>query len=199
MIRTVILDDEDLLRAGLRLLIGADERIEVVGEAADGRAGLELIAREKPDVVLLDLRMPILDGVGVLRELDGSVPVLVLTAFDTDEFVRSALAAGAVGFLMKSSAPDVLADSVVAAAEGRSTLSPGVLKRAMSPARPAALDQLSQREREVALLIADGLTNPEIAARLYISLPTVKTHVGRIMDKLGVDNRTQIALEIRPH
>lgn len=196
MIRTVIVDDEDLLRSGLRLLLSADERIEVVGEATNGRAGLELIRRAKPDVVLLDLRMPLLDGVGVLRELGGSVPVLVLTAFDTDEFLRSALRAGAVGFVVKSSAPDVLADAVVAAAEGRSTLSPGLLARALAPERPAALDQLSQREREVAQLIARGLTNPEIAARLFISLPTVKTHITRIMDKLGVENRTQLAVEV---
>ena len=196
MIRTVIVDDEDLLRSGLRLLLSADERIEVVGEATNGRAGLELIRRAKPDVVLLDLRMPLLDGVGVLRELGGSVPALVLTAFDTDEFLRSALRAGAVGFVVKSSAPDVLADAVVAAADGRSTLSPGLLARALAPERPAALDQLSQREREVAQLIARGLTNPEISARLFISLPTVKTHITRIMDKLGVENRTQLAVEV---
>ncbi|WP_257202686.1 response regulator [Corynebacterium cystitidis] len=138
MIRTVIIDDEELLRSGLRMLLGADERIDVVGEAADGRVGLELISREKPDVVLLDLRMPALDGVGVLEELRGWInppKVLVLTAFDTDDLVRAALAAGTVGFLVKSSAPDVLAEAIVATHAGRSVLSPGVLERVVKPAQ----------------------------------------------------------------
>lgn len=194
--RVVLIDDDDLLRRGLSLLLGADERIEIVAEAADGVAGLEAIQRFTPDVVVVDLRMPRLDGVSVVRRLEGRVPALVLTAFDTDEFVHAALDAGAVGFLLKSSAPDVLVEAVLAAAEGRSTLSPGVLSRALAPKRPQVLDTLSPREKEVALLISQGLSNPEIAARLFVSLSTVKTHVARIMDKLGVESRVQIALEI---
>lgn len=196
MIRTVLIDDEALVRSGLRLLLDAHQVIDVVGEAGDGRAGLELIAREQPDVILLDLRMPQLDGVAVLRELDGHVPVVVLTAFDTDDLVQAALGAGAVGFLVKSSAPDVLADAVIAAHEGRTVLSPGVLNKALRPARPDALEVLSTREKEVAVLIAEGLSNPEIAARLFVSLPTVKTHVARILDKLGLENRIQVALAV---
>jgi len=208
----VLVDDEQLIRAGLRLLLHGRDGIEVVGEAADGVEAAAVVARTPCDVVLMDIRMPRRDGIlatADLRRHPGAPPVLVLTTFDDDELVMDALDAGAVGFLLKDTPPDELADAVRAAAAGRQTFSPVVLDRLVRAARThhapsagttevdARLATLTEREREVADAVADGLANAQIAATLNMSLATVKTHLGRVFDKLEADNRVQVALRVR--
>lgn len=188
------------------MLDGSGE-IRVTGEAANGQAALDFLGTPEGtqiDVILMDLRMPVLGRVETLRLLPKDAPpVVVLTAVDTDSSVLSALQAGACGFLMKSSAPSTLVAAVQAAAQGRSLISPEALSRLVSlaggvssssPREHHEIPVLSKRENEVAQLIAEGLSNPEIAERLFISLPTVKTHVARIMEKTGATSRLQIAL-----
>ncbi|MFT4296785.1 MAG: response regulator transcription factor [Micropruina sp.] len=205
--RTLLVDDEPLIRAGLRLILDGTPGIEVVGEAGDGRAGVQAVASLRPHVVLMDLRMPVLDGIAATREIVASghgAAVVVLTSFDTEGFIADALDAGAQGFLLKNAPPEELIDAVRQAAAGGMPFSPAVLRRVAQLAarapRPDAADplaELSDREREVALLIADGLGNQEIADRLYLSLPTVKTYVGRLLGKLDASNRVQIALAVQ--
>lgn len=205
--RTLLVDDEPLIRAGLRMILDGAPGIEVVGEAGDGRAGVQAVASLRPDVVLMDLRMPVLDGIAATREIVAAghgATVVVLTSFDTEGFIADALDAGAQGFLLKNSPPEELMDAVRQAAAGAMPFSPAVLRRvaqlaarAPRPDGPDPLAELSEREREVALLIADGLGNQEIADRLYLSLPTVKTYVGRLFTKLGATNRVQIALAVQ--
>lgn len=207
-IRVAIVDDEHLLRAGLRLVLEGSPALEVVGEAGDGAEGVELVRRARPHVVLMDVRMPRLDGIAATRRLAGSgAAVVMLTAFDTDDFILDALDAGAVGFLLKDTPPAAIVDAVLAAADGDLRFSPTVLSRLVGLAgrsRRSGYDEarallagLTERERDVALAVAEGLSNAEIARALHVSLPTVKTHLGRVFDKLGLTSRVQVALLVR--
>lgn len=204
-VRIVLVDDDPMVRTALGMILGGDSSLQVVGEAADGQEALEVVAALAPDVVLMDIRMPRMDGLSATQELvrrDGAPRVIVLTTFDTDDLVVRALQIGAAGFLLKDTPPARLVESVRSVAAGASTLSPQVTAALVASARGSgsahpALRELSEREREVAEAIARGLSNAEIAAELYMSLATVKAHVGRILTKLGVDNRVQIALAVR--
>jgi len=207
-IRVVIVDDEALVRAGLRMILGGDPGIEIVGEAGDGVEAVAVIARTRPDIVLMDIRMPRCDGLAATeraRAADPDLKIIVLTTFDTDDMVLRALRLGAVGFLLKDTRPEDLVEAVRLAAAGRSMLSPSVTEqliaavaRQPAPRQSAGartrLDRLTQREGEVALAVGRGLPNAEIAATLFMSVPTVKTHVGRIFDKLEVRNRVEVAI-----
>jgi DNA-binding NarL/FixJ family response regulator len=194
----VLADDEELVRTGLRMILGAETDLEVVGEAADGDEAVRRVADLGPDVLLLDLRMPVRDGLWVLGELqDHPVRVVVLTTFDTDANLQRALLAGAAGFLLKDAPADRLVAAVRAAAAGDAVLAPSVVRRLVqglvpAPAStPAALDPLTERERDVLVLMADGCSNAEIGDRLHVTEGTVKTHVARILMKLGVRDRLQ--------
>jgi DNA-binding NarL/FixJ family response regulator len=203
VIRVVVADDQRLIREGLRALIAGEPDLAVVGEAADGAAAVELCARTPVDVVLMDLRMPVLDGIAATRRLrarDDGPSVVVLTTFDTDELVLAALRAGASGFLLKDAPAETLFDGIRAVASGEATLAPTVTRRllayvaavAPSPAQPApTLAGLTPREREVLVAIAQGRSNADIAADLVVSEATVKTHVSRIFEKLAVRDRAQ--------
>ena len=207
MIRVLVVDDQALVRAGFCALLEATDGIEVVGEAADGAAAVDLVGRLEPDVVLMDIRMPRLDGIAAtrrLREQPGPPRVLILTTFDTDENVFDALEAGAVGFLVKDTPPTQLVAAVRAAMDGGAVISPGTTRRLVdriiasrpSQSAPSAtvLDVLTDREREVLQMIARGLSNREMASRLYISELTAKTHVSRVLGKLGLSSRVQAAV-----
>jgi DNA-binding NarL/FixJ family response regulator len=208
MIRVLLADDQTLVRSGFRVLLERADGIEVVGEVPDGAAAVERVRAERPDVVLMDVRMPGMDGLAATRaiasdpELEG-VRVIMLTTFDLDEYVFEALHAGAAGFLLKDVEPDDLRDAVRVVAAGDALLSPSITRRLISefvsqPGRgrhvPAELAELTDREREVMALIAEGLTNDEIAARLVISPATAKTHVSRILLKLGARDRAQLVV-----
>ncbi|WP_116043150.1 response regulator [Amycolatopsis palatopharyngis] len=202
MISVVVVDDQELMRAGFRMVLGAHPDLEIVGEAGDGAQAVELAERLRPDVVLMDVRMPVLDGVEATKRIveAGSSRVLVMTTFDLDEYVYSALQGGASGFLLKDTPPDHLVSALRAVASGDAVVSPSVTRRLLDrfigkgggPIRDSAvLDLLTDREREVLLLIAKGLSNTEIAATLFLSEATVKTHVGRILSKLDLRDRVQ--------
>lgn len=205
MIRVLVVDDDPLVRAGLRLILGGSPAVTVTGEAEDGLAALEVVRRDHPDVVLMDIRMPRMDGVEatrLIRELDDPPHVIVLTTFDADDLVVRALQAGAGGFLLKDSRPERLVAAIEAVMDGEPVLSPAVTRRLVdqvtaaqtrTPSR-AGLDELTDREREVAELLSRGASNADIAAQLFMSVPTVKAHVSRILAKLGVDNRVQAAI-----
>jgi DNA-binding NarL/FixJ family response regulator len=206
VIRLLIVDDDDLVRAGLSMMLDGAAGIAVVGEAADGDQVPDAIAAHAPDVVLMDLRMPRVDGLTALQRLQirpRPPQVIVLTTFDSDDNVLRALRLGASGFLLKDSPPAAIVLAVQRVAAGEPMLSPGITRRlidrvsegagAREKAR-AALDALSPRERDVALAVARGQTNAEIAAGLFIGVPTVKGHITQVMLKLGVTNRTQVAL-----
>ena len=203
-VKVLLVDDQALLRAGFRLILETEPDVEVVGEAGDGLAAVDAVSRLRPDVVLMDIRMPRLDGVEATRRItagDGVHPrVLILTTFDLDEYVFDALRAGASGFLLKDTPPEELAHAVRVVAGGEALLSPSVTRRlieefARQPVSdappPTVLGSLTPRELEVLRLIARGLTNNEIAAELFVSETTVKTHVGRILDKLHLRDRVQ--------
>jgi len=206
MTRVLIADDDDLMRAGLVELLSGEPEIEVVGEASTGREAVERARRLAPDVVLMDVRMPDLDGIQATRELASAVPsarVLILTTFEQDDYVFGALRAGASGFLLKRSKPEELIAAVNAIAVGDSLLSPSVTRlvierMAQQPtpelAAQGKLDELTPREREVLELIARGLSNREIAAQLFVEESTVRTHVKRIQMKLGLRDRVQIVI-----
>lgn len=209
-IRVVIADDQDMVRTGFRMILDTEGDIEVVGEAGDGRQALFVARRERPDVVIMDIRMPHVDGLRATRELLGAgdvdTRVLVLTTFDSDDYVYEALHAGASGFLLKSSSPEQLVEAIRVVARGESLLAPSVTRRVIEhyvkqpkPAAPAELDALTAREREVMLQIAAGRSNAEIAAGLFVSEPTVKTHVARILMKLGLRDRVQVAIYAYEH
>jgi DNA-binding NarL/FixJ family response regulator len=207
-IRVLIVDDDPLVRSGLGLILGGAKSVEVVAQAANGRQGLAAMAEHRPDVVLMDIRMPVMDGIeATTAAVAGSDPpkVIVLTTFDADDYVLRALAAGASGFLLKDTAPEAIVDAVHKVAAGEPMLSPSVTTTLIqqvttqrSPERSRAaqerLDRLTEREHDVALAVGRGLSNAEIAGELYLSVPTVKAHIGRLFTKLEVDNRVQIAL-----
>ena len=191
-IRLLIADDHPVVRDGLSGMFAADPDFTVVGEAGDGSQALRLADAARPDVILMDLRMPGMDGVTAIAELarrGNPARVLVLTTYDTDSYVLSAIEAGATGYLLKDAPRDELLRAVRAAAAGQSVLAPSVATRLMNRVRSPEPEVLSQRELEVLTLVAAGSTNREAAARLFISEATVKTHLGRIYDKLGVDTR----------
>lgn len=203
--RVLLVDDQPLLRAGFRMVLDAQEGIDVVGEAGDGLEGVRETERLAPDVVLMDIRMPGVDGVEATRRIvDAGLPskVLVLTTFDLDEYAFAALRAGASGFLLKDVPPDQLVAAIRSVASGDAVVAPRVtrslldalvpqLPPAAQPARDEALASLTDREREVLLLVARGLSNAEIAEQLVVGETTVKSHVSRILDKLGLRDRVQ--------
>jgi DNA-binding NarL/FixJ family response regulator len=210
-IRVVVVDDQELVRTGFRMILSAEPDIDVVGEADDGAQALELVERAQPDVVLMDVRMPVMDGVEATghivsrRPADGCPQVLILTTFDLDEYVFSALRAGASGFLLKDTPAEDLVEAVRVIAAGDALLSPSVTRRvigefaAQQPPGPRPggahsdvdLTQLTEREAEVLVHIAKGLSNAEIGEALFVSETTVKTHVGRVLMKLHLRDRVQ--------
>ena len=219
MIRVLLADDQALIRAGFRVLLEAADDIEVIGEAVNGDQAVELATAERPDVILMDIRMPGTDGLAATAQIaaaDGlnGVKVVILTTFETDEYVYQALRAGASGFLVKDAEPEELIRAVRVVHKGEALLSPSVTRRLIAslatrapavpaaagrdpanPARPAAdLARLTEREREVLALVAQGLSNEEIATRLYLSPLTTKTHVSHIMTKLGARDRAQLVV-----
>jgi len=205
-VKVLVADDQDIVRAGLRMILDAQPNIEVIAEARNGREAVELARRLRPDVCLIDIRMPELDGIEATRLLAGPdvtdpIAVVVITTFDLDDYVYGALKAGARGFLLKDSGPDLLAQAVHAAAAGDALIAPNVTVRlltafaevpATEPAQP--IDPLTDREEEVLLTVARGRTNAEIADELAISLSTVKTHLAALMMKLGARNRVELAM-----
>ena len=204
-VRVVIVDDDALVRAALRLVLEGDSGVTVLGEGADGRSGYDAARSLRPDVVLMDLHMPGTDGVWATAQIAADCPdtkVLVLTAFDTDAMVAAALRAGATGFLLKDSAPEIIFRAVHAAADGQRAFSGSVLDRLVeaaveaTPQRRAFPETVTDRERQVALLVAQGLGNGEIAEELVVGASTVKTHVSALLDKFGVSNRVQLAVAV---
>jgi len=205
-VRVVVADDQDLVRAGLVMILRAQPDIDVVGEAADGLEAVEATTRLRPDVLLVDIRMPGLDGIEVTRRVAGPgvahpPAVVVITTFDLDEYVLGALRAGARGFLLKDAGPELLVQAIHAAADGDALIAPNVTRRLLAafadraptgPSQP--VDPLTEREEEVLALVARGRTNVEIAAELFIGLSTVKSHIASLMAKLGARNRVEIAL-----
>jgi DNA-binding NarL/FixJ family response regulator len=201
-VRVVLVDDDDLMRAGLRSVLSSDETIDVVGEAGDGREAVDRIRQLRPDLVLMDIRMPDLDGISATREVlatSADVKVVVLTTFEQDDYIFDALSAGASGFLLKRTQPEELIAAIHTVAEGDSLLSPSVTRRVVDrmasqppPVRATArLDELTPRELEVLELVARGLSNREIAEQFVIEESTVKTHVKRILMKLRLRDRVQ--------
>jgi DNA-binding NarL/FixJ family response regulator len=202
-VRVLLIDDDDLMRAGLRAVLSTDDAIEVVGEAGDGRAALQHARALRPDIVLMDIRMPGMDGIAATREVLASSPemrVAILTTFEDDDYIFGALHAGASGFLLKRTRPEELIAAIHTIAAGDSLLSPSVTRRviermagppAVSAGAAGRLDELTPREREVLELIAQGHSNGEIAEALVIEESTVKTHVKRILMKLGLRDRVQ--------
>jgi DNA-binding NarL/FixJ family response regulator len=205
-IRVVVADDQEIVRTGLAMILGAQPDIEVVGQAADGRQAVEVARRLRPDVCLFDIRMPELDGIEATRRLAGPavedpLAVVVITTFDLDEYVYAALRAGARGFLLKNAGTDMLAQAVHAAASGDALIAPSITARLLTtfagnePTKPVQpIDPLTEREEEILAAVASGRTNNEIAAELYITLSTVKSHITSLMTKLGARNRVEIAM-----
>jgi DNA-binding NarL/FixJ family response regulator len=206
LIRIVVVDDEPMVCAHLRTVLSVAEDIEVVDEAHDGAAGVEAVVRHRPDVVLMDLRMPGVDGLTALeriRTLDQRPRVVVLTTFDTDDYILRALRGGAVCFLLKSTPPEDLVEVVRVAADGHTVISPAATRRLLALAdkrqadrdhRLALIDQLTEREAEVLACLGEGMSNAQIAKRVHLSEPTVKSYVSRILVRLECTNRTQAGL-----
>ena len=211
-LRVVLVDDEELVRSGLRLLLSNAPDIEVVAEASNGRDAVATVLDAQPDVVLMDIRMPVMDGIAAVEKILSvqTVPIIMLTAFDTDSFILRALRAGAAGFLLKSTPPESLMAAVRAAAAGQPLLSPQVVDKLVGMQSPALddahshhtrtarnrLGALSSREREIAELVAQGLNNQEIADRLVVSMATVKSHMQHILKKIGGTSRVHIAIMV---
>ena len=206
-IRVLIADDQDLVRMGLKMIVDAQDDMQVVAEAADGEQAVELARRLRPDVCLIDIRMPRLDGLEATRALAGAdvedpLVVVVITTFDLDEYVHSALKSGARGFLLKDAGPDLLVQAIHAAARGDALIAPSITARLLDrfaelgTATPATqpFEALTEREEEVLVAVARGRTNAEIADELFISLSTVKSHIAHLMGKLGARNRVEIAM-----
>lgn len=211
MIRVAVVDDQALVRSGFSVLVRSDPDLEVVGEAADGRAAVALAERERPDVILMDIRMPDMDGIEATRLITGSertesCKVLILTTFDLDEYVFEALRAGASGFLLKDTLPEDLLAAIRVVAEGEALLAPSITRRLIEEfaQRPAAastsaavnpgLALLTERETEVLVAVARGNSNAEIAETLFMSPATAKTHVSRLLTKLGARDRAQLVV-----
>ena len=207
MIRVLVADDQDIVRAGLTMLLDAQPGIEVIGEAADGREAVTLAQRLRPDVCLLDIRMPGMDGIQATRQLAGPdvadpLAVVVITTFDLDEYVHGALKAGARGFLLKDAGPALLSQAIHAAADGDALIAPSITARLLATFAeshrgqppPEPVDPLTDREEEVLLHVAQGWTNAEIADALHLSLSTVKSHLASLMRKLNTRNRVEIAM-----
>jgi DNA-binding NarL/FixJ family response regulator len=200
-IRVLVADDQSMVRAGFRMLLADEQDIEVVAEAENGREAIEKTARFNPNVILMDIRMPELDGLQATRRIlaeDNGARILILTTFDLDEYVYEALSAGASGFVLKDDSPEQLLAAIRTVAAGDALLSPTVTKKVIKqfarrprPAPPKELDELSERERDVFRLMAEGMSNGEIGEKLYISETTVKTHVTHILQKLGLRDRVQ--------
>ena len=200
-IRVLVADDQAMVRAGFRMLLSREPGIEVVGEASNGVEAVRLAGQCRPSVVLMDIRMPRLDGLEATRQIlaaDAAPRVLVLTTFDLDEYIFEALNAGASGFVLKDDPPESLVAAIRTVAEGEALLSPAVTRRVIArftrlarPARPPELDTLTPRELDVLRLVAEGLSNGEIASRLFIGDGTVKTHVAHVLQKLGLRDRVQ--------
>ena len=204
MIRVVIADDQAMVRTGFRLIVESQPDMHVVGEAADGREAIDLVTTERPDVVLMDIRMPHVDGIQATREVAGVSRVVILTTFELDEYVFDALAAGASAFLLKAAPPEDLVKAIRVVANGEALLAPSVTRRlieefAKRPEPSAArkgreLETLTDRELEVLKEVSRGLTNAEIAARLHVSESTVKTHIAHMLDKLELRDRVQAVI-----
>ncbi|XAS68031.1 response regulator transcription factor [Micrococcaceae bacterium Sec5.7] len=207
MIRILLADDQTLIRAGFRALLNAEPDMDVVAECGSGREAVRLAAREKPDVVLMDIRMPDGDGLAATRQIMAApdlagTRVIILTTFELDEYIAEAVRAGAAGFLVKDTEPEELLRAVRVVHDGDALLSPSVTRRIMAQlavqqraaSRPVALDQITGREREVLQLVGEGLNNAEIAERLFITPLTAKTHVSRIMTKLLIRDRVQLVV-----
>lgn len=210
MVRVVVIDDDPLVRAGLKLMLGGHEGVDFVGEGGDGSEAAALVAEHRPDVLLMDIRMPGKDGLTATEELmarKDAPRVVILTTFDSDDAVLRALAAGAAGFLLKDTPPDRMLEAIKQVAAGEHTLSPSVVSQVIAAATRhrgdprredarADLAALNAREKEVAIAIGRGMTNAEISARHYLSLATVKGVVTQIFDKLGLTNRVQVAIKV---
>ena len=204
-IGVVVADDQAIVRAGFRLLIDSEPDLAVLGEAADGAEAVAVTGRTSPDVVLMDVRMPVMDGIEATRQITAGGPprVLILTTFDLDDYVFGALRAGASGFMLKERPPEELLSAIRVVAAGEALLAPNITRRLIAhfarqpdPLRPpeGALAQLTVREREVLVLVAHGLSNTEIAGQLVMSVPTAKTHVSRILTKLAARDRAQLVV-----
>ena len=209
-IRVVVADDQEIVRTGLRMILDAQPGVEVVGEAGDGRAAVDAARRLRPDVCLLDIRMPGTDGIEATRQIlavPDAPAVVVITTFDLDEYVYGALRAGAKGFLLKDAGPELLTQAVHAAAAGDALIAPRITRRLLetfagsevsAPDQPdqpiEPIEPLTEREEDVLLTVARGRTNAEIAAELHISLSTVKTHLSSLMSKLGARNRVELVM-----
>ncbi|WP_448003475.1 response regulator transcription factor [Agromyces bauzanensis] len=206
-VRVVIADDQELVRTGLRMILDAQPDIEVIGEAADGAEAVAIARSLRPDVCLLDIRMPVVDGLDATRALAGPgvadpLPVVVITTFDLDEYVYEALRAGARGFLLKNAGPALLTQAVHAAARGDALIDPNVTVRLLeafagaAPTAPPAqpIEPLTEREEHVLAAVARGLGNTEVAGELHLSVSTVKTHLGSLMAKIGARNRVELAI-----
>jgi DNA-binding NarL/FixJ family response regulator len=208
VITVLLADDQALIRAGFRMILSAEPDIEIVGEAEDGRQAIEQASTTRPDVILMDIRMPVLDGIQATRRIASDhnlagVHVVILTTYETDDYVFEALRAGAAGFLLKDADPGELIRAVRVAAAGEALLAPSITRKLIADyahrsrfaaAAPRELDELTEREREVLALVAHGLSNDEIAERLVISPLTAKTHVTRTMLKLGARDRAQLVV-----
>ncbi|TAE58582.1 MAG: DNA-binding response regulator [Nostocales cyanobacterium] len=207
MIKVLLVDDQNLIRQGLKALLELESDLEIVAEAENGEIAIELVAKLQPDVVLMDIRMPIMDGVATTKEISSRFPntkVLVLTTFDNDEYVKAALNNGAMGYLLKDTPSEELAAAIRAVDKGYSQLGPGIVNKLLSqfpptpanqtPSIPPGLSELTPREKEVLQLIATGASNREIAQNLYISEGTVKNHVTNILNRLELRDRTQAAI-----
>ncbi len=208
-IRVLLVDDQQLVRTGFRMILSDEDDIEVVGEAANGREAIDTVAELKPDLVVMDVRMPVMDGVEatkrIVGEVDGGAPrILVLTTFDADEQVVAALRAGASGFLLKDVTPDDFVSAIRIVASGEALIAPSVTRRLLDRfasmpmsaggVREERLTGVTEREREVLQLVAQGLSNQEIAGRLVLAEPTVKTHVSHLLLKLGLRDRAQLVI-----
>jgi len=203
LIRVAIVDDQAMVRAGFRMIVQSQPDMQVAGEAADGQEAIDLVHKERPDVVLMDIRMPRLDGIAATRQVTSTTRVVILTTFELDEYVFDALAAGASAFLLKAAPPEDLIKAIRVVAQGDALLAPSVTRRLIeefakrpepAPRKSKELETLTEREHEVLREVARGLTNAEIAQRLHVSETTVKTHVAHLLDKLDLRDRVQAVI-----